>query len=231
VTYVTNTLPGGLVHVTEVTVTNVNGAVSGGGPGATEGNTLGNEAFLAGFSADGRVLEFATYLGGGAIDAALDLAEDAEGNLLVYGLTQSADFPVVTHAAWSGMATTTVETVEELDGTNRVTSVQVTTNAWPIPTGWTPVWKTGISGTPFWGYYPLDAFFSVLSATGDRLLFSAYQGGRIRTRGCGWRWATKAACISSARRVQPHRVWGDRLWSVCNRTSWFTSVRRWMGLR
>ena len=182
-TFVTNTLPGGIVYVTEVTVTNVNGAVSGGGPGATEGNTLGNEAFLAGFSADGRVLEFATYLGGGAIDAALDLAEDTEGNLLVYGLTQSADFPVVTHAAWSGMATTTVETVEELDGTNQVTTVQVTTNAWPIPTGWTPVWQTGISGTPFWGFYPLDAFFSVLSATGDRLLFSAYQGGADSDQG------------------------------------------------
>lgn len=210
VVLVTNTFPGGIEYVTEVALTNINGSVNAGGPGVEVGNPLGNEAFLAGFSADGRELEFATYLGGGAIDAALDVVEDAEGNLVVFGLTQSPDFPVKSSLAWSGVAYTRMDEAGTAETGSGMSGLVVTTNAWPIPDGWTAVWKTNISGTSFWGYYPFDAFLSVLSAWGDQLLFSSYlgedgsdQGMRMETGDQGWFHLISAQGVSQQSLGQP----------------------------
>jgi len=94
--------------------------------------------------------------------------------------------------------------------TNGLSGVQVTTNTWPIPDGWTSVWNTNISGTPFWGYYPFDAFWSVLSASGDRLLFSSYLGGegsdqgmRMATGDQGWFHLVSAQGVSPQSLGQP----------------------------
>lgn len=151
------------------------GGENAGGPGADVGNILGTDAMVAGFSADGSTLEFCTYLGGGAIDAAVDVAEDAEGNLLVYGLTQSADFPVVTNA-WVGLALREVCQTNLVDGVTEVSCEIALTNAWPVPSGWDPVWKTEISGEPYWGYWPFDAFLTKLTPGADDILFSLYAG-------------------------------------------------------
>ncbi len=151
------------------------GGVNAGGPGADVGNILGTDAMVAGFSADGSTLEFCTYLGGGAIDAAVDVAEDAEGNLLVYGLTQSADFPVVTNA-WVSLALREVCETNLVDGVTEVTCGMALTNAWPVPSGWDPVWKTEISGEPYWGYWQFDAFLTKLSPAADDIVYSLYQG-------------------------------------------------------
>jgi len=173
---VTNYPPGGGDPIiTNMVVTNFTGAVSGGGPGVEVGNVLGTDAMIAGFSADGQVLEFCTYLGGSAIDAAIDVAQDTDGSLLVYGLTQSPDFPVVTNA-WVRIALKEVCTTNQVDGSDVVTCTTVQTNTWPIPEGWEPVWKTNVSGEPYWGFYPYDAFLTKLSAAGDEILSSLYQG-------------------------------------------------------
>jgi hypothetical protein len=152
------------------------GAIHHGGPPVV-GDPAGNEAFVAGFSADGRELEFATYLGGSQLDAALDVAVDAGGNLLVVGLTQSPDFPVVTNA-WSGIALRTVQVTNVIDGIEYVGSSVEQTNAWPIPSGWRPFWTQEISGAPYFGYYPLDAFLTILTPAGDAIRFSGYLGGQ-----------------------------------------------------
>jgi hypothetical protein len=175
---VTNVPPqGGEPVVTNLVVTNYYGGDSSGGPGADEGNPLGTEAMVAAFSSDGQVLEYCTYLGGNAIDAAIDVAQDTDGNLLIYGLTQSEDFPVITNA-WVRIAYTNVcvtNYIEELDE-YVLSCTRAFTNTWPIPDGWEAVWKTNVSGEPYWGYYDLDVFLTKLSADGDEILYSLYQG-------------------------------------------------------
>ena len=66
-------------------------------PGAFDpgysGGTNGLDAFIARFSADGRSLVYATYLGGRGDDGASDVAVDASGRATVIGTTGSVDFP------------------------------------------------------------------------------------------------------------------------------------------
>lgn len=59
---------------------------------ATNGGV--RDAFVAKLLADGTDVEFATYLGGAAVDEAQDLAVAASGEILVVGGTQSTDFPL-----------------------------------------------------------------------------------------------------------------------------------------
>ena len=53
------------------------------------------DAFLARLSPDGGILQFSTYLGGSAADAAAALAVDAVGSVFLTGSTASADLPTV----------------------------------------------------------------------------------------------------------------------------------------
>ncbi len=53
------------------------------------------DAFVAKLSPDGSQFEFATYLGGNAIDYGENIALDSAGNPVVVGSTGSTDFPVV----------------------------------------------------------------------------------------------------------------------------------------
>jgi len=56
------------------------------------------DAFVAGLSADGATLEFATFYGGSGLDSAFALEVDAEGNLLISGGSGSTDLPTTTGA-------------------------------------------------------------------------------------------------------------------------------------
>ncbi|GJM22137.1 MAG: hypothetical protein DHS20C15_20520 [Planctomycetota bacterium] len=53
-----------------------------------------SDGFLAGFSADGSSLRFASYVGGAGRDVVLDLALSDVGQPTLVGLTDSPDFPV-----------------------------------------------------------------------------------------------------------------------------------------
>jgi uncharacterized protein (TIGR03437 family) len=55
-------------------------------------NAGGSDAFLAVISPDGGQLNYSTYLGGSLNDGAFGVAADAQGNLIVAGLTSSTDF-------------------------------------------------------------------------------------------------------------------------------------------
>lgn len=61
------------------------------------GGTLqnkGGDAFVAKYNNTGSALEYLTYLGGRAADAALAVAVDANGNAYVAGVTSSTNFPL-----------------------------------------------------------------------------------------------------------------------------------------
>ena len=53
-------------------------------------------AFVAKFAPSGETLDFATYVGGSAIDNTADLAVDSSGNVYLTGKTTSPDFPLAT---------------------------------------------------------------------------------------------------------------------------------------
>ena len=55
-------------------------------------------AFIAKLNGSGSALQYATYLGGSASDAATGIAVDASGSAYVTGTTSSADFPVTSGA-------------------------------------------------------------------------------------------------------------------------------------
>ncbi len=63
--------------------------------GAKTRNAGGVDAFVAGFSPNGGVLLFCTYLGGSGDDRALGLAVDSSNNIYITGQTSSINFPVV----------------------------------------------------------------------------------------------------------------------------------------
>jgi len=53
------------------------------------------DGFVSRFSANGRALEFSTYLGGTSNDDCRNIAVDSNGNAYVLGFTWSSDFPTV----------------------------------------------------------------------------------------------------------------------------------------
>ncbi len=59
---------------------------------STQGET--GEAFVTRFSADGKTLDYSTYLGGGNFDQATAIAVDSASNAYVTGITSSRDFPL-----------------------------------------------------------------------------------------------------------------------------------------
>jgi hypothetical protein len=75
-------------------------------PGAYDTTANGplftDDAFVARFSADGSVLAYSTYVGGGQIDEARAIAVDAAGIAMVVGKTQSVNFPTTVGALAPG---------------------------------------------------------------------------------------------------------------------------------
>ena len=68
---------------------------------ASAGGPLGsgwrrrNEGYLLKLGKDGQTILWATYLGGSGLDALTDVAVDANGDIVVVGATDSADFPTL----------------------------------------------------------------------------------------------------------------------------------------
>lgn len=54
-----------------------------------------DDAVVAKISADGSTLVWSTYFGGSGIDYARDIAVDDDGNVIIVGMTYSADLPLV----------------------------------------------------------------------------------------------------------------------------------------
>src|ERR1035438_2763474 len=79
------------------------------------GNT---DAFIAKFSSGGTLL-WCTYFGGKSYDAANGVAVDAAGNVLVAGITQSTDMPVL-HAFQNSLRGNANAFVLKLDPAGRI---------------------------------------------------------------------------------------------------------------
>jgi hypothetical protein len=98
----------------------------------------GQDGFLAKFDRNGNLL-WSTFLGGSAWDGVYAVAVDANGNAVVTGVTQSADFPVTGNAIQSTLPSGSAAfvTVISADGTNVLYSTYVggtQSDGVPLPT-------------------------------------------------------------------------------------------------
>jgi Beta-propeller repeat/Putative metal-binding motif len=75
------------------------------------------DAFVAKLGADGRTLEYSTYLGGQAEDRGTSIAVDSAGRALVTGFTRSPDFPVASPMRTAPNPVTQEAFVAKLDST------------------------------------------------------------------------------------------------------------------
>lgn len=61
-----------------------------------------DDIFISKFTPDLSTLEVSTFMGGSAVDHAVDMEIDGNGNIYVLGITGSSDFPVTTSAVYKG---------------------------------------------------------------------------------------------------------------------------------
>jgi hypothetical protein len=89
---------------TEATLPNGTGFAGLGVPGFDKTYNGNQDAFVVKLAPDGRSLAYATYLGGGSLDDALDIAVDSSGAAYVVGTTESSEatFPNGTGLAGLG---------------------------------------------------------------------------------------------------------------------------------
>ena len=151
-------------------------------------------AFLARFSPTG-TLQYATYLGGSADDAATRLAVDARGDVYVLGHTDSADFPRVNplQLAYGGQgdAFVTKFSIPAVVYSTFLGGSRAEQGYGIAVADEHSVWVTGMTYSD--GDWPLafalqplrgvqDAFVARLSADGQTLLFSTFSAASSRRR-------------------------------------------------
>jgi len=138
------------------------------------------------------VLKFSTYFGGGQIDVANDITNDAVGNAVVVGYTTSTDFPTVN--PYDGTLNRSKDVVVSKvisNGTSLLYSTYIGGLADDAATGVAldAAGNIYVCGTTLSSDFPLqsafdntangedDLFVLKLSATGDALVYSTYLGG------------------------------------------------------
>jgi len=140
------------------------------------------------------VLAYSTYLGGGADDAALDIAVDSAGNAYVTGFTSSIDFPTANafQSAYGGGSSDVYVTKINAAGSALVYSTYLGGSS-DFDVGQSiavdsvgSVYVTGATGSPdFPTVNPIqatnhgirDAFVTKISPDGSALVYSTYLGG------------------------------------------------------
>ncbi|MBL8152125.1 MAG: SBBP repeat-containing protein, partial [Blastocatellia bacterium] len=145
------------------------------------------------------VLNYASYLGGIRGDVGVAVAVDSRSNLYITGRTDSVDFPVNGNVFQPMGDSIGDAFVTKLDPTGRVifstfiggrdidfaNGIAVDSNANIYITGTTrsiefPVTPNALQNSLNAGF---DAFITVLSSTGNSLLFSSYFGGSLEDGG------------------------------------------------
>jgi hypothetical protein len=165
------------------------------GPGSAFGGTT--DAFVAKWSQGGQVLVYCRYLGGSGYDEAYGIATDSSGNAYVTGVTQSANFPIlnpvqsqlkgyqnafitkldpsgnVIYSTYLGGNGSDAGNGIAVDSSGRAYVVgQTTSTNFPVLNALQNV-NSGQS----------DAFVSLLSASGNQLVYSTYLGGSGNDQG------------------------------------------------
>lgn len=97
--YVNATPPNGPNYPTTIgAFQTVWGGGSGGNNGTGNGIAFACDMGITKFTSDGTQLVYSTYLGGSDNDTPHSLVVDAQGNLIVYGVSYSPDFPATLNA-------------------------------------------------------------------------------------------------------------------------------------
>jgi hypothetical protein len=177
---------------------------SGAYRAASQPSEANRKGFVAKFSTDGSVVQFATYVGGSASEQTSSIALGSDGKIYVTGLTTSPDFPVTPGAYFapvSGGANAVfvarfVAGGAALDysavfggSSNRVARIAVDHSGQAVVVGSTDFRFPVIAGAP--QVYPgtgaslnrqaTNAFILKLNGTGSAPVFSTYLGGNNAT--------------------------------------------------
>jgi hypothetical protein len=156
--------------------------------------TLGGvqDAFVTKLNAQGTMVVYSTYLGGGASEAGYSIAVDSSGNAYVTGTTSSSDFPTTLNAFDPTLSGTQDAFVTKLTTTGtlaystylggvgldegRAIAVDASGNAYVAG-------RTASTNFPTLNAFQLtfggteDAFVTKLDAAGTTLIYSTYLGG------------------------------------------------------
>lgn len=153
------------------------------------------DAFVARLNPAGSALEYSTYLGGGANDAAVGIAVDANGNAYVNGYTSSSDFPTVNayDDTYNGGASSGDAFVTRLNaaGNSLVYSTFLggNNNDVGLAIAVDNAENAYVTGYTYSSTFPhvnaydstfngdFDVFVSKLYSTGDSLVYSTFLGG------------------------------------------------------
>ncbi|MBI1852007.1 MAG: SBBP repeat-containing protein [Planctomycetes bacterium] len=147
-----------------------------------------DDAFVTEIKADGQSMIFSTYVGGGDSDEAHGIALDPEKNAYVTGLTYSADFPTIDgYQTGQGGADAFVSKVK-YDGSELVYSTHIggSSDDFGDAIAVDRYGNAFVAGHTASADFPMrhplyatrgvadDAFVTMLSATGDALVYSTY---------------------------------------------------------
>lgn len=161
---------------------------------ARQGASGGSQdAFVAKLNSSGSALVYATFIGGGGIDAANSVAVDAEGNAYVTGLTASSNFPVASPLQASNRGGTDAFIVKlNRDGSTLVYSTYLGGSGDDVGYYRLAVDRDGnahVTGTTTSADFPVvnaaqsskrgttDYFVAKLNAAGSGLVYATFLGG------------------------------------------------------
>jgi hypothetical protein len=171
---------------------------------ALKGSNAGhNDAFVTKLSADGRSVEYSTYLGGAGNDQGLSIAVDGAGSAYICGTTTSSDFPVSAQAFQRAFASGSTGGYGPDGFVTKLTAnggslaystyfggsagdlaegvaVDRDGNAYVAGTTLSVDFPTAnsIQGRKAGDQYDSDAFIAKLNHEGSGLFYSSYLGGR-----------------------------------------------------
>jgi hypothetical protein len=158
------------------------------------------DAFVAKISADGKTLQYATYLGGSKLDVATGIAVDTNGGVYVTGFTNSSDFPVtpgvvqnhlkgslfdafvakispsgaLVYSTYLGGSYVDIANAIAVDSAGNA-HVAGHTCSYDFPTY--KAFQPQLQGVPPGCFSGQDAFVAKLNATGSAFVYSTFFGG------------------------------------------------------
>ncbi len=169
---------------------------------ASHAGGLGNDAFLTKLNSLGNSIWFSTYLGGTSDDTAHGVAVDSGECAYLAGEVSSEDFPTVNsyQASFSGGSVDAFVAKFESQGNALLYATYLGggNSSYGCGIGVSPAGGACVVGKTTTAAFPLadayqssyaggsyDAFFTVLSSSGQALLFSTYLGGSGKDIGAG----------------------------------------------